>query len=65
VKEVRLVENIKDVVLEAITKLPDSASIDDIMYRLYVIDKVNKGREAVKKGEMLSAEELLKETDSW
>jgi hypothetical protein len=30
-----------------------------------VIDKVNKGREAVKKGEMLSAEELLKETDSW
>lgn len=58
-------ENIKDVALEAITKLPDSASIDDIMYRLYVIDKVSKGREAVKKGEMLSTEELLKETESW
>ncbi len=58
-------ENIKDVALEAITKLPDSASIDDIMYRLYVIDKVSKGREAAKKGEMLSTEELLKETESW
>jgi predicted transcriptional regulator len=35
------------------------------MYRLYVIDKVNKGLEAVKKGEMLTVEELLKETESW
>lgn len=58
-------ENIKDLALEAITKLPDSASIDDIMYRLYVIDKVSKGREAVKQGETLSTEELLKETESW
>ena len=35
------------------------------MYRLYVIDKVSKGREAAKKGETLSTEELLKETESW
>jgi len=27
--------------------MPDSADIDEIMYRLYVIDKVRKGREAV------------------
>jgi acetyl-CoA acetyltransferase len=29
-----------------ISRMPDSASIDGIMYRLYVIDKVRKGREA-------------------
>ncbi len=45
--------------------MPDTAEIDDIMYRLYVIDKVRKGREAVQRGEVLSVEELKKEIESW
>jgi hypothetical protein len=28
--------------------LPDTADIDDIMYRFYVIDEAQKGKEAVK-----------------
>jgi len=36
--------------LDVISKLPDSASIDDIMYQLYVLDKVRKGQDAVKAG---------------
>jgi hypothetical protein len=35
------------------------------MYRLYVIDKVIKGREAVKQGDTVSAEKLQKEIESW
>jgi hypothetical protein len=35
------------------------------MYRLYVIDKVMKGREAVEKGETISAEDLKREIESW
>ncbi len=35
--------------------------IDDIMYRLYVIDKVRKGREASKRGDTTSTEDLIKE----
>ena len=35
--------------IKAISSLPETASIDDIMYRLYVIDKINKVREAIKK----------------
>jgi hypothetical protein len=35
------------------------------MYRLYVIDKVMKGRKAVEKGETISAEDLKREIESW
>jgi len=38
---------------------------EDIMYRLYVVDKVRKGREAVKQGEVVSIEDLKKEIESW
>jgi hypothetical protein len=35
------------------------------MYRLYVIDKVRKGREAVERGETISEEDLKREIESW
>jgi len=58
-------ESLKQEALKVISKMPDTAEIDDIMYRLYVIDKVRKGREAVKRGEVVSIEELKKEIESW
>jgi hypothetical protein len=58
-------ESLKQEALNVISKMPDTAEIDDIMYRLYVIDKVRKGREAVQKGEVLSVEDLKKEIRSW
>jgi hypothetical protein len=35
------------------------------MYRLYVIDKVRKGREAINQGDSVSVEELKREMESW
>jgi len=58
-------ENLKQEALNVIAKMPDTAEIDDIMYRLYVIDKVRKGREAVQRGEVVSIEDLKKEIESW
>ena len=58
-------ESLKQEALNSISKMPDTAEIDDIMYRLYVIDKVRKGREAVQRGDVLSIEELKKEIESW
>jgi hypothetical protein len=58
-------ETLKQEVIRAISKLPESANIDDIMYELYVIDKVNKGREAAERGDSISIEELKKEMQSW
>ena len=51
--------------INAISKLPDSADIDDIMYRIYVIDKIRKGEEAIKQGKVISIEDLKKEMKSW
>ncbi|MEI6153786.1 MAG: hypothetical protein WCQ90_06850 [Deltaproteobacteria bacterium] len=56
---------LKQEALVAITQLPDAADIDTIMYKLYVVDKVRKGREAVEKGETITAEELMREIELW
>ena len=59
-----VMENLKHEALTAISKMPESVDIDEIMYRLYVIDKVNKGREAVQRGEAVEIEALRKEIES-
>jgi hypothetical protein len=58
-------ETLKKQAIGAISKLPDSADIDDIMYRLYVIDKIKKGQDAVKEGKTISVKSLKKEMKSW
>ena len=56
---------LKQEALTAISQLPETADVDTMMYRIYVIDKVMKGREAVEKGETISAEDLKREIESW
>jgi hypothetical protein len=58
-------ETLKQEAIRVISKLPDTANIDDIMYELYVIDKVKKGREAVERGETISVEDLKNEMQTW
>ncbi len=58
-------DTLKNDIIDAINKLPESATIDEIMYRLYVIDKIRKGKEAVKRGETVSVEEIKKEMEAW
>jgi len=51
--------------LNVITRLPDDTDMEEIMYRLYVLDKVRKGQEAVERGQTLTSEELKGEIDTW
>lgn len=51
--------------LETIGKLPDDADMDEIMYRLYVLDKIRKGQEAADQGKTITSEELKREIDTW
>lgn len=51
--------------LNTINQLPDNADMEEIMYRLYVLDKIRKGQEAVEQGRTLTSEELQREIDSW
>ena len=58
-------KTLKQEALSVISKLPDTANIDDIMYELYVIDKVKKGRETAERGETISIEDLKREMQTW
>ncbi len=58
-------ETLKQEAIRVISQLPETANIDDIMYELYVVDKVKKGRAAVERGESISIEDLKRERQSW
>ncbi|MDT4329179.1 hypothetical protein ACQE3E_07835 [Methylomonas sp. MED-D] len=58
-------QSLKQEALESLRHLPDDADIDEIMYRLYVIDKLRKSRETIEKGEVISHEELKREIEQW
>lgn len=58
-------ETLKEKAINAISKLPKSADIDDIMYRLYVIDKIKKGKDAAQDGKTISVKNLKEEMKSW
>ena len=58
-------QTLKQEAIDTISKMPDPSTIDEIMYRLYVIDKIRKGREAADRGEVVSTEELKKEVEQW
>ena len=55
----------KQEALETIGKLPEDTDMDEIMYRLYVLDQIRKGREAVEQGQTITSEELKRDIDSW
>jgi len=55
----------KQEALESIRKLPDDADMEEIMYRLYVIDKIRKGQDAVNQGQLTTSEELMREIEKW
>ncbi len=55
----------KQAAQEWIDQLPDRVELEEIMYRLYVLNNIRKGREAVEQGKTLTSEELKQEMDSW
>ena len=55
----------KQEALETIGNLPDDTDMDEIMYRLYVIDKIRKGQSDVSHNRTTSSDELKREIDSW
>ena len=51
--------------LEAIEQLPDNVAFDEILYRLYVLNKVRQGLEDVDAGRVVSSEALASEIEQW
>jgi hypothetical protein len=56
---------IKQEALRTINALPDDTDIEEIMYRLYVLDKVRKGQNDIEQKQILSSDELKREIETW
>jgi hypothetical protein len=55
----------KQEALNSISQLPEDTDMEEIMYRLYVLDKIRKGQVAIEQGHTLTSEELRREIDTW
>ena len=57
--------NAKQEALEAIQRLPDTADMEEIMYRLYVLENIRRGQRDAAEGKTQPTEEVLKDIQSW
>ena len=55
----------KQEALEAIQRLPDSVALEEIVYRLYVLNKIQQGMLDVDAGHTLTSKELLQAVEQW
>ncbi len=55
----------KAAVIESISKLPDEFSIEEIIERLIIIEKIEKGRQDVKDGKVNTEEQAKSKLSKW
>jgi len=55
----------KTKVKETLENFPEEFSIDDLMERLIILDKVEKGRRQSASGDVISEEDLDNEINKW
>jgi len=48
----------KSEVQHLLNNMPDECDIEDLHYRLYVLEKIKRGQEAVKNGDTLTQDEV-------
>ncbi|MBE7439145.1 MAG: hypothetical protein HS115_11860 [Spirochaetales bacterium] len=58
-------QSLKDKAIETLSKLPETATADDIMYQIYVLEKIQKGQRAASLDEVLSEADVRKAMAKW
>ena len=56
---------LKEMVDHAMASLPGDAKVDDLMYRLYVLDRIEKAEAEADRGETMTLDELRAEVAQW
>lgn len=51
--------------LETIQRLPDNVDMEEIMYRLYVLENIHRGQADAEQGKTVPAEQLLRDIAAW
>lgn len=60
-----LERSVKAEVLEAIQRLPDDCTLDDILYHLHVFERVKAGRQAIGEGRFHTHEAAKERLGPW
>ena len=55
----------KENIIKMIKELPDDVSLDEVMYHLYVRQKIIRGLDDIKAGKTYSNEEVKKIAQKW
>ncbi len=58
-------EPLKKEAINVIANLPDDADMEEIMYRLYVLENIRRGQENAEQGKSTPAEQVLRDIQSW
>ncbi len=57
--------SVKQDAINVLTSLPENVKLDEVMYRLYVLEKVKQGQDAIKNGNKYTIYEMKKEIENW
>jgi hypothetical protein len=60
-----MAKSLKSEAINALESMPEDVVMDDIMYRLYVPDKVKKGLKELEMGNYYVSEVIKKDIESW
>lgn len=60
-----MMQTVKQEALDAIQRLPDNVDTEEMIYRLYVLENIRRGQQDAAEGKTQSAEEVLKDIQSW
>ena len=55
----------KAAVLKLLEQLPEEATLEEIQYHLYVLQKIRAGQEAVDRGQVIPHEDVMRELAGW
>jgi predicted transcriptional regulator len=58
-------ETAKQTVQKILQVLPDGASLEDIQYHIYVLQKVEQGLADAEAGRVVTHDEAMKRLDQW
>ena len=58
-------EPLKKDAINIITNLPDDADMEEIMYRLYVLENIRRGQEDAENGKTMPVEQVLRDIQTW
>jgi len=60
-----LEESLRMEVIKTLESMSDDVVMDDIMYRLYLLDKVKKGQKELEMGNYHISEDIKEDIENW